>query len=498
MNNVVKADAPPCINRTTRSLVLLIVVLITGCYAPLRSPGIPAATLSDEFRMPIRTAGEPLNFSSLSAAPPQVYLLGNGDIIEITIPDLIHQGEARPFQVQLLETGEVLLPHVGPVMIGGLSLIQAQQRINHALGQGYLQKPGSSISLIKKGVINVVVLGAVERPGVYELPRYENDIAHALAAAGGLSEDSGEVIEVHRQYEHQWPELPEQMRNQQRPHFQSQPIPTPQMTVPQHQFQNMSSASSAPVQHSSYQRPASENTNRPAQSSLMPNLNPPNGSYRRQPATPPQRFNPTGTYRSASGQRSSSEKPLIRGQSPDQWTPMSAPYIESEGIMMATPPANTIVRIPLRGCASPVSPQDIILNPGDVVVVPKKTDQVFYVVGPLSESNRLRFTVNDRDREIGNGLLLPRDREVDVVTAVAMAGYIDPINSPVTVTVHRTQPDGMPLLIKVNLIKARYNPQETVLVQPGDIIYLNPDASWYSRRLFDRLIDNTVGRVFGK
>lgn len=476
---------------------MLTVLLNTGCYAPLRSPGIPAATLSDEYRMPIRTAGEPLNFSSLSAAPPQVYLLGNGDIIEITIPDLIHQGEARPFQVQLLETGEVLLPHVGPVMIGGLSLIQAQLRINHALGQGYLQKPGASISLVKKGVINVVVLGAVERPGVYELPRYENDIAHALAAAGGLSEDAGEVIEVHRQYEHQWLGSPETMNSQQPPQYQSHPMPAPQMPVPQHQFQKMSSASSAPIQQSSYQQPNTENTLRSNPSNQMPNINPPNGSYRRPSAVSPQRLNPTGTYRSGTGLQSSTQEPVIRGQSPEQWSPMSAPFIPTDGIMMANPPANTIVRIPLKGCATPVSPQDIILNPGDVVVVPKKTDQVFYVVGPLSESNRLRFTVNDRDREIGNGLLLPRDREVDVVTAVAMAGYIDPINSPVTVTVHRTQPDGMPLLIKVNLIKARYNPQETVFVQPGDIIYLNPDASWYSRRLFDRLIDNTVGRVFG-
>ncbi|HBN76596.1 MAG TPA: hypothetical protein DD473_12425 [Planctomycetaceae bacterium] len=287
------------------------------------------------------------------------------------------------------------------------------------------------------------------------------------------------------------------MNSQQPPQYQSHPMPAPQMPVPQHQFQKMSSASSAPIQQSSYQQPNTENTLRSNPSNQMPNINPPNGSYRRPSAVSPQRLNPTGTYRSGTGQQSSTQEPVIRGQSPEQWSPMSAPFIPTDGILMANPPANTIVRIPLKGCATPVSPQDIILNPGDVVVVPKKTDQVFYVVGPLSESNRLRFTVNDRDREIGNGLLLPRDREVDVVTAVAMAGYIDPINSPVTVTVHRTQPDGMPLLIKVNLIKARYNPQETVFVQPGDIIYLNPDASWYSRRLFDRLIDNTVGRVFG-
>ena len=94
--------------------------------------------------------------------------------------------------------------------------------------------------------------------------------------------------------------------------------------------------------------------------------------------------------------------------------------------------------------------------------------------------------------------MLPEDREIDVVTAVAMAGYIDPIDSPTTVTVHRTMPEGTPLLIRVDLIKARTDPEETVFVQPGDIIYLNPDAWWYSRRLFDHLIRGALGDTFGR
>ena len=64
--------------------------------------------------------------------------------------------------------------------------------------------------------------------------------------------------------------------------------------------------------------------------------------------------------------------------------------------------------------------------------------------------------------------------------------HVDPIDSPTTVTVHRILPDGRPLLVKVDLIAARSDPLETILVQPGDIIYLNPDAPWWFRRILDR------------
>lgn len=157
-----------------------------------------------------------------------------------------------------------------------------------------------------------------------------------------------------------------------------------------------------------------------------------------------------------------------------------------------------ILRIRLRGDTSWLQPKDVVLHSGDVVIVPEKIQEVFYVVGELSEQNRIRFAVNDRDREIGNGLLLPPNREIDVITAVAMAGYLDPINSPTTVTVHRIGPDGLPLLIRIDLIEARGDPRENLLVQPGDIIYLNPDAAWYTRRLLDKVINQALGTAIGR
>ena len=152
-------------------------------------------------------------------------------------------------------------------------------------------------------------------------------------------------------------------------------------------------------------------------------------------------------------------------------------------------PFSPILRIPMRSMQPvPLEDSDVVLQEGDVVIVKKAPDEVFFVVGQLSDRNQVQFSVSNANRDLGNGFLLPRDRDVDVVTAVAMAGYIDPIDSPTTVTVHRTLADGRPLLIRVDLIAARFDRIENVMVQPGDIIYLNPDPAWWIRRTFDRIV----------
>ncbi len=148
-----------------------------------------------------------------------------------------------------------------------------------------------------------------------------------------------------------------------------------------------------------------------------------------------------------------------------------------------------IIRIPFRGLQpGSVSREDVTLAPGDVVMVPNRKFEVFFVVGQLDASNLVRFSVGDRERELGSGLILPRDRDIDVVTAVAMAGDLDPIDSPTTVTVHRRLETGETLLVKVDILKARYDPRETILVKAGDIIYVNPDPMWWLRRQLDRVV----------
>ncbi|MBI3839349.1 MAG: polysaccharide biosynthesis/export family protein [Planctomycetia bacterium] len=386
-----------------------------GCWAPLTYHGIPANTLPDSFRTPWRTTQPRLNYGSLTIPGQGDYIIGPNDVLGININELYPNGEA--VRAQVMENGDIHLPITGPLAVGGMNLAQANEAITKAYAKGFLKDSRVNVFLLEKSTVGVVVLGAVQQPGVYQLPKFENDVAHALAAAGGLSEEAGDVIEVHRRI------TAGPMANAQTPQYEP-------------------AINGGPV------RPC-EILGSARHGELLPGTD---------ANSPPSE-------------------------------PMPAPPLQGDDQVMG----GGIVRIPLRGAASePMTPDSIVLHPGDVVVVPNRAFEAFYVVGRLSTNNTIRFSLAVPERELGNALLLPSNREVDVVTGVAMAGYIDPIESPTTVTVHRMGPDGTPLLIVVDLIRARYDRSETVLIQPGDIIYLNPDLGWWGRRTFDAIIRNIV------
>jgi len=368
-------------HRAAAALLLAMTAMLlgTGCYAPLHSPGIWANELPDSFRYPYRQLAPPLNYADLTAPPPKDYILGPNDVLEVTVPDLFQGAEIRPLRAQVMASGEIEMPLAGKVKVGGLNLLQAQEAINAAYANGILASPKVSIYLAEKDTFQILVLGAVNQPGIQALPKFENDVGHALASAGGFTESATAFIEVHRRI-----------------------APGEPLVV--------------------------------------------DGKWE--------------------------EIPSMHGMLDDR---------------------KKVLKIPLRGLPpGSIQTKDIVLQSGDVVVVPEREFELFWVVGQLDENNTVRFSTDGREREFGTGFILPRDRDIDVITAVAMAGYIDPIDSPTTVTVHRRLLDGDALLIKVDLIGARYDPRATVLVQPGDIIYINPDAKWWTRRTFDRVIPELI------
>jgi protein involved in polysaccharide export with SLBB domain len=401
-----------------------------GCYAPLHSHGIPARCLPDSFRTPTRSVGQPLNYSALAIPAQKDYILGPRDVLEVTVHGLYPGSEVRPVRVQLMATGDVQLPVVGTVRVGGMNLQQAQQAITRAYENGFIKEPRTNVYLVEKSAINVVVLGEVNRPGVYPLAKYENDVAHALASAGGLKEEAALEIEIHRRVtagEAARAALVEQIR----------------------------AAEQGPGRAPG--RPLPPGAEQAGQIDLVPE-----------------------TVTAAPGPDAGRPEPIA--------PPPPQPLMGAAG----SEPMR-IVKIPLRAAGGVrVNPSEVILNTGDVVVVPSRRAEVFHVVGRLSPTNVVRFSAGERERELGNGFVLPRDRDITALDAVVMAGFIDPIESPTTVTVHRTGPDGQPLLILVDLIKARYDYRENVMIEAGDIVYLNPDGWWWGRRTFDKILPDLI------
>lgn len=145
------------------------------------------------------------------------------------------------------------------------------------------------------------------------------------------------------------------------------------------------------------------------------------------------------------------------------------------------PDPPNMTRIPLR--FHPTSPptfsqEDVLLGDGDIVIIRSRDRETFYTAGLLG----------------GGEFPLPRDKDLDVIGAIAIAGGplgrgsngISTVGvaggrggggqgafcEPSEVLVVRDLPCGNQITLKVDLDRAMTNRSERILIQPGDIVLL--------------------------
>lgn len=450
----------------------------TGCYAPLLSPGIPARELPDSFRTPMIENQPRLNLAELTI-PHTSGSVTEGDLLEIRVHGL-QDGAAEPIQVRVLDDGTISLPLIGTIQVAGKRLPNAQKQIVDAYeGGGFLKTPQVALQIAEPAMVEVVVMGQVNQPGVYSMPRNSADVGRAIALAGGLTTIAGDTVEVHRNARPQVTNRPVAGTLARQTVFRGQsPGPNGRLLrIAEASFTKLDDADKLELPNTE-NRPGTAWKTSPIVGGPLPGRPMPSVSTLQStgekgaiPATVVSRHSAIPETNNPTAIRPGGVTTELIGRPDDERLPPSE------------------IHIPLRGFdIRGLDREEVRLHDGDVVQVPKRKDQVFYVVGPLNQRGRQTFNVSDRElREIGGGFLLPLDRDIDVVTGVAMAGYIDPIASPTTVTVQRKKPNGEPMLIIVDLIAARSDQRETILLRSDDIVYLNPDGAWWSRRFFDQV-----------
>lgn len=128
----------------------------------------------------------PSSYSFTSINPLQDYLLGAGDVLFIEVvnlpPTVTTQKE---FSVNL--DGSVSLPLAGRVIVGGLTLPQAEQLILNAYSK-VMRFPAVTVTLRTPRPMKILVAGEVSRPGSYVVPFTS---VSASTAGVGLSAGSG-------------------------------------------------------------------------------------------------------------------------------------------------------------------------------------------------------------------------------------------------------------------------------------------------------------------
>lgn len=442
---------------------------------------------------------------------------------------------ALGYPIPVRPDGYITLPMSSPIYVRGITVGQLEQKLRHYYTTVNKQvAPGRErifVSLQKPRQYRVLVirqeagndiqtsgggqgqfnLGVVKRGTgqTVTLPAYENDVLHALAASGGLPGlDAENAIYIVRRRKNGAEGCPCQMQSSPLP---ATPIltPEPERTIPNAQTMRYPVPNSH-IQLTSGQQLSQQPVDQrhswggfvtyPASSQQQGN---PQLGYH-DPLAVPGATTPGGPVTPNNGMQPQyqmqmplpSQTPVASGNQvyPQMAVPSVQPSFEGQPVMegqtlgascgcntlqtgVGTMEGEHVIKIPVR-LGPDDRPQfdekDVILEDGDIVFIESRETEIFYTGGLLG----------------GGQFTLPRDYDLDVLGAISIAqsqgqnnqqtraiGGVSALNSDVTISaseviILRQLPNGTQFPIKVNLYNAMRNPEDRIMIQPGDYIML--------------------------
>ena len=151
----------------------------------------------------LRTAGLVLAVlaAGLAAAAPAAqeasaeYKIGPKDLLEISV---LGVAEINKLVVRVSEEGRITLPLLGEVAVGNLTKFEVEKKLAQLAGETVVLKPQVTVHILEYISRRVSVVGAVGKPGPYELLGRQT-VLSLVSEAGGLTQDAGEEIIVIRQ-----------------------------------------------------------------------------------------------------------------------------------------------------------------------------------------------------------------------------------------------------------------------------------------------------------
>lgn len=121
------------------------------------------------------------------------YIIGPQDLLEIKVfelPEFDHT-------VRVSEDGSITLPLLGNVQVGGLTKEKVEQKISGLLDK-YVKKAQVSVFIKEYQSSRVAIIGAVEKPGMYELVGRQT-LLQMVSQAGGFKENAANEIYILRE-----------------------------------------------------------------------------------------------------------------------------------------------------------------------------------------------------------------------------------------------------------------------------------------------------------
>ncbi len=135
-----------------------------------------------------------INESALLAranSDSQPYVLGHGDKLSVAV----FRVDELNSVIRLNAEGFAILPLLGRVKLGGLTVLEAEDLIAKMLSKDYIQNPQVSLFVEEYRSQEITIMGEVKTPNIYNVER-PRSILELLSMAGGVSDNAADLIRV--------------------------------------------------------------------------------------------------------------------------------------------------------------------------------------------------------------------------------------------------------------------------------------------------------------
>ena len=121
------------------------------------------------------------------------YIIGSGDVLKIDVYD--HEDLKKTVRVS--NNGSIVIPFIGQVQVGGMTVPDVTRKLTRLLADGYIVNPQVNIFIEEFRSKKAIILGHINKPGIAEL-RGATTFLEIVSQAGGLKEGAGDTATIKR------------------------------------------------------------------------------------------------------------------------------------------------------------------------------------------------------------------------------------------------------------------------------------------------------------
>jgi polysaccharide export outer membrane protein len=176
--------------------------VLAGCGPGSQYTDCDAAVFEQAGPVQLDVNYEDILKSRISNGP---YRVGPGDLLAFQMPTVVSMLPERegddtvPYKCRVDSKGNVVLPIVGSLAVGGRTLSEIEAAIKTAYYPKYvLAEPSIVASVEDYELASVSVVGAVNAPGTYNLRSNELSLLCTLMKAGGIVDEGATAIHICR------------------------------------------------------------------------------------------------------------------------------------------------------------------------------------------------------------------------------------------------------------------------------------------------------------